>query len=394
MKYSLKIFWLLILIKGNLFSQGVGVGTRYDLTQKLNLSSGQFAQIFVPDYFIPPADGKFTLVFHLHSASWAAEDQVYKSNTNAVLFNIHLGALSSPYQNYFSVQSRFNTILDTIISVLNVNGIIENPQIRYLIITSFSAGYAGVREIIKTVSYYNMITSIHLADGLHCSSDPGTAAIQLQDFLRFAKDAGDKKKIMLITHSSITTSGYWSTTQTADYLLNGMGVSATSVSVIDEIGTMYARCDTGYFHMRRYLGNTAEDHLKHLYAMHLMLEIAVQILDSTATGLNINDPSIENFFLYQNYPNPFNAVTKIKYSIPNAISTPNHQGRNLNVTLKVYDILGNEVATLVNEEKAPGVYEVEFSASSRVTNRLSSGIYLYQISTGDFHDTKMMILLK
>src|SRR3970040_1492962 len=168
MRLLLRTFLLLFLLKGNLLAQGVGVGSRYDLTQKLNLSTGQFAQLFVPDYFIPPADGKFLLVFHLHSASWAAEDQVYKSNTNAVLFNIHLGSLSSPYQNYFSDQSRFNTILDTLISVLSANEIISNPQIKFLIITSFSAGYAGLREMLKTTSYYEMINSINLADGLHC----------------------------------------------------------------------------------------------------------------------------------------------------------------------------------------------------------------------------------
>lgn len=384
MKYLLKIFCLLILINGDVISQGVGVGTRYDLTQKLNLGSGQFAQVFIPDYFIPPADGKYTLVFHLHSASWAAEDQVYKSNTNAVLFNIHLGSLSSPYQNYFSDQSKFNIILDTIKSVLSTNEIISEPEIKYLIITSFSAGYAGVREILKSISYYNLITAIHLADGLHCSSDPGIAVVQLQDFLRFAKDARDKKKVMLITHSSITTSGYWSTTQTADYLLNGIGADAVPVNELDEIGTMYARCDTGYFHMRRYLGNTADDHLKHLYAMHLMLETTIAILDSATTGILYNEYAPQGFFLYQNYPNPFNPVTKIKYTIPQ-----NERRETRKVTLKIYDILGNEIATLVNEEQHLGVYEVKFDGSN-----LSSGVYFYSLTAGRFKSTKKLILAK
>ncbi|GIV45288.1 MAG: hypothetical protein KatS3mg036_0106 [Ignavibacterium sp.] len=87
------------------------------------------------------------------------------------------------------------------------------------------------------------------------------------------------------------------------------------------------------------------------------------------------------FSLEQNYPNPFNPSTKIKYVIPNGV-------RNL-VTLKIYDILGNEVATLVNEEKPAGIYEVEFNAS-----QLSSGIYFYKINAGSFSDTKKMILIK
>ena len=96
--------------------------------------------------------------------------------------------------------------------------------------------------------------------------------------------------------------------------------------------------------------------------------------------LNIPD----NFTLYQNYPNPFNPTTKIKYEIPD-------QARNniSIVTLKVYDILGREVSTLVNEEKPVGEYEVEFSGSG-----LTSGIYFYMLQSGEYVETKKMVLLK
>ncbi len=85
------------------------------------------------------------------------------------------------------------------------------------------------------------------------------------------------------------------------------------------------------------------------------------------------------FNLEQNYPNPFNPSTKISWQSP----TGTHQ------TLKVYDVLGNEVATLVNEEKPAGSYEVEFNAS-----QLSSGVYFYKLTAGSFTDTKKMILLR
>ncbi len=95
---------------------------------------------------------------------------------------------------------------------------------------------------------------------------------------------------------------------------------------------------------------------------------------------------VMSFDMLQNYPNPFNPSTKIKYSIPSVIS---NEERSLNVLLRVYDILGNEVATLVNEEKPAGNYEIEFNAS-----KLSSGVYFYQIKAGDFIKTKKMILLR
>jgi hypothetical protein len=98
---------------------------------------------------------------------------------------------------------------------------------------------------------------------------------------------------------------------------------------------------------------------------------------------------LKEFWLYQNYPNPYNPVTKIKYQIPELCF----------VTLKVYDILGREVTTLVNEEKPIGSYDVEFSAiggsaSGGDAYNLSSGIYFYRLQAGDFFQTKKMILLK
>jgi hypothetical protein len=103
-------------------------------------------------------------------------------------------------------------------------------------------------------------------------------------------------------------------------------------------------------------------------------------LGSTLTGLieEMNQRP-DKFQLYQNYPNPFNPTTNIGFRIAD-------QGF---VTLKVYDILGNEVAVLVNEEKHHGTYEVKFDGSN-----LSSGSYFYQLRTNNFIQSKMLVLLK
>jgi len=102
----------------------------------------------------------------------------------------------------------------------------------------------------------------------------------------------------------------------------------------------------------------------------------------------------EQFELFQNYPNPFNPSTKIKFTIPSAIMSVAKQSQL--VTLKVYDVLGNEITTLVNEEKAPGTLEVEFNSHSGLSGikDLSSGMYFYQLQAGNQVETKKMILLK
>jgi len=96
---------------------------------------------------------------------------------------------------------------------------------------------------------------------------------------------------------------------------------------------------------------------------------------------------IDKFELEQNYPNPFNPSTKIKFTIPSVIASGAKQSQM--VTLKVYDVLGNEIATLVNEEILAGEYEVKFNAAN-----LPSGIYFYQLSAGQYIETKKMILIK
>ncbi|MCL4279679.1 MAG: T9SS type A sorting domain-containing protein [Ignavibacteriaceae bacterium] len=100
---------------------------------------------------------------------------------------------------------------------------------------------------------------------------------------------------------------------------------------------------------------------------------------------NITEP-LYDFSLEQNYPNPFNPSTKIKYSIP-SVALSGVEGSL--VTLKVFDVLGNEVTTLVNEEKPSGEYEVVFDAAG-----LSSGIYFYKLQVGSFTETKKLVLIR
>jgi predicted acyl esterase len=99
---------------------------------------------------------------------------------------------------------------------------------------------------------------------------------------------------------------------------------------------------------------------------------------------NISSNVPAEYKLYQNYPNPFNPVTKIKFNLPHS-----SKGGAIAVQLIVYDILGREIQTLVNDELAPGEYETEFNASG-----LPSGIYLYRITAGTFAETRKMILVK
>lgn len=131
---------------------------------------------------------------------------------------------------------------------------------------------------------------------------------------------------------------------------NGLTNSSVASLTFDQYGYLYAATDSGVFKST-----------------------------SIVLGIHENKTVPSSFDLYQNYPNPFNPSTEISYQV-SAVS---------HVTLTIYDVLGREVKTLVNETKAPGKYEVRFDGTG-----LSSGLYFYRIKAGNYTETKKMVLVK
>ena len=108
-------------------------------------------------------------------------------------------------------------------------------------------------------------------------------------------------------------------------------------------------------------------------------DIGADEFSGTIVGVKDKFSQPSSFALLQNYPNPFNPSTTFRYSIPTESK----------VVIKVYDILGNEIETLVSEEIQTGTYELTWDAGN-----LSSGVYFYQIKAGVFVETKKMIVIK
>jgi Secretion system C-terminal sorting domain len=135
-----------------------------------------------------------------------------------------------------------------------------------------------------------------------------------------------------------------------------------------------------------YLIEADKESPRNIYCTTNFERTAIRLLDTfTVTGVNeVNNLIPEEFHLYQNYPNPFNPTTSIQYAI---------SSRQF-VSLMVYDVLGSEVATLVNEEQPAGSYEIKFSASGGDASVLPSGIYFYRLQAGNFNETKKMVLLR
>ncbi len=155
------------------------------------------------------------------------------------------------------------------------------------------------------------------------------------------------------------------------------------------------------FDMPGFEGQTIQIYAKNLGLVGYTFQIMNQTTSGTLKGCVINgvvygDTSMvvgikqissevpENYSLSQNYPNPFNPVTKIKFAIP-----PVRQRHAFDVQLIVYNILGREIATLVNQQLKPGTYEVEWDGSNN-----PSGVYFYKLTSGDFIESRKMIFIK
>ncbi|MBZ0182570.1 MAG: family 10 glycosylhydrolase [Melioribacteraceae bacterium] len=132
------------------------------------------------------------------------------------------------------------------------------------------------------------------------------------------------------------------------------------------------------------LDNSLLENGKYLVADAVMIMINRKLSPDVIVSVEDSEKEItqnvpSKFMLEQNYPNPFNPTTSIEYSVPSSEY----------VSLKVYDVLGNEVASLVNENKTAGSYRIDFNAST-----LSSGVYFYKITAGNYTETKKMMLIK
>lgn len=149
-----------------------------------------------------------------------------------------------------------------------------------------------------------------------------------------------------------------------------------------------------------FVGNTYQEEIDYLknWIVNRITWLDQNMIGEPTNVDETNNQTPNDFLLEQNYPNPFNPTTKIKYTIPNVtLSGALPTGRPVEgsrVQVKIYDVLGKEVATLVNEYKEAGNYEIEFNVAQGSLPEITSGVYFYQLRAGDYVETKKMVLMR
>ncbi len=183
--------------------------------------------------------------------------------------------------------------------------------------------------------------------------------------------------LLVIDYNGSSVKRFDSTGMFLDNFITGLG-SAEGVAFFPNGNILIGNGSTSSVKMFDSLGNYIEDFIP-TGAGNLLRPNAVVIRENNTVSVSEMENFIDNYILEQNYPNPFNPSTIIRFSVPNSGFTQ----------LKIYNALGKEIKTLVNENKQAGNYQVEFNAE-----KLSNGVYFYRLVNGKFSETKKMILLK
>lgn len=228
------------------------------------------------------------VLFDFHSSPRLVRSNARIAGLNCVVISVKYSGLSSAYRVPFSNDRQlFATILDEALSALRAEpDFPENTEWGRLAITSFSAGFGAVREVLKTADEFDRIDAIFMVDSLYCGYvGDGTDRVKegvvhpelMKDYLRFAQLSAAGKKVMIITHCVGPTPGYASTRETADYLLEKLELKPQSIDIVlklpgkadDESGVLrlYRKAMRNGFSMVGSLGPSETDHVEHLRHM-------------------------------------------------------------------------------------------------------------------------------
>jgi hypothetical protein len=229
----------------------------------------------------PPA-GDMPLWLHLHGNHDTVEQAFASLDVPGVLVTLTLPGLSKVYADHFAEPAAFATLMAEVIATVRN----AHPNVSWepgaLTVSSFSAGFGGVRQLLRQPAAFDRIGTLVMADSIYCGYT-GPAAERrvdpalMEGFVRFARLASEGKKRMLVTHSAQVPDGYASTTETADTLIAATGGTRVADEVRWGDGLLQAsRCTRGGFEVLGFTGAEAKDHLQHLRSLGPLLQRARQ----------------------------------------------------------------------------------------------------------------------
>lgn len=263
--------WVLPALLAAFFVSSYAVAQVPVATGRTIAMSNPAWSLFIPAEY-QSRGGVADVIFHFHGDAATFRNNAKYAGLNAVIVTVNYGGLSSTYHTPFQNDTAlFATLMnETLARVRNEPDFADNLAFDKLAVSSFSAGYGAVREILKQPGYYDAIDVILSADTIYAGfvSYPGNLSLvasQMTDWRRFAADAAAGNKTFLVSHSQVDPVTYASTVLTANDLMAHVGVTPQSVN-FNGLGTLnfYRRAQVGKFTVLGATGADGDAHLEHL----------------------------------------------------------------------------------------------------------------------------------
>jgi hypothetical protein len=235
--------------------------------RQFNLSNAAW-KVFIPSTYHPRSGDVADVLVHFHGDPQTVWNNAEFAELNTIILTVNYSGLSSAYSTPFSNAALFQSILDEALAKVRAQADVPDTlQWDQLGVSSFSAGYGAVREILKSAGYRDQIDAILAADSLYATTagDGTPLDSQMANYKTFATAAKNGSKTFLFSHSQVLTYTYENTEETGNELLEHLGISATNVNT-NGLGTLhfFRRAQTGNFKLWGASGADGDAHLEHL----------------------------------------------------------------------------------------------------------------------------------
>jgi hypothetical protein len=235
-------------------------------------------KVFIPSTYVPRADNVADVIVHFHGDPQTYWNNAKYANLNSIIVTVNYSGLSSAYETPFSNAALFQQVMDEALTkVRQQSDIPDNLAWDKIGVSSFSAGYGAVRQILKSATYRNDIDCLLAADSLYASFTSGADHTpldsQMADYRTYASLAAAGSKTFIFSHSQVPTYTYCETRECADDLMAWVGTASSPISM-PGLGTLgfYRHAKKGNFEVWGATGSDGDSHLEHLQYIGDFLE--------------------------------------------------------------------------------------------------------------------------
>ena len=272
----MRIAWTLVALLLPLLAAGSACAQLPTATGRQITMSNAAWKIFIPSTYQYRPGNVADLLVHFHGDPQTFWNNAKYANLNSIIVTVNYSGLSSAYSTPFSNASLFQTVVNEALTKVRLEADIPDTlQWDKLGVSSFSAGYGAVREILKSATYRNHIDALLAADSLYATTagDATPLDSQMVDYKTYATLAKNGSKTFLFSHSQVPTFTYETTEECGDELMQHLGISASAYNV-NGLGTLnfFRHAKSGNFELWGALGSDGDSHLEHLRYIGEFLE--------------------------------------------------------------------------------------------------------------------------